>query len=145
MGRTRGGVGARTLQVALSAARRGDAVMGVGRAKPNCHACKRVGITVSGTALHQTKTCMEVRGEGRASGAGLWRQRPPLVHNAPPQGSTVGRACTHISLCRRADAAFPPLVWLYVDLRTSQYPLGFLNPKDLDNPGPVAVAHEGDL
>ena len=57
MGHTRGGVGARTLQVALSTARRGDAVMGVGRAKPNCHACRRVGITVSGTALHQTTSC----------------------------------------------------------------------------------------
>ena len=26
-----------------------------------------------------------------------------------------------------------------------QYPLGFLNPKDLNSPGPVAVAHKGDL
>ena len=74
MGRTRGGVGARTLQVALPAKRRGDTIMGVKRGKPNCHACTRVGITVSGTALHQTKACMEVRGEGRAAGAGMWRQ-----------------------------------------------------------------------
>ena len=74
MGRTRGGVGARTLHVALSAARRGDAVMGVGHTKPNCHACRRVGITVSGAAFHQTKRCMEVCGEGRAAGAGMWRQ-----------------------------------------------------------------------
>ena len=48
--------------------------MGVGRTKPNCHACRRVGITISGTALHQTKACMEVRGERRAAGAGMWRQ-----------------------------------------------------------------------
>ena len=72
--RTRGVVGARRLQVALSAARRDDAVMGITRAKPNYHACERVRITVSGMALHQTKACMEVRGEGRAAGAGMWRQ-----------------------------------------------------------------------
>ena len=36
-------------------------------------------------------------------------------------------------------------VWLYVDLRISLYPLGFLNPKDLNSPGPVAVAYKGDL
>ena len=29
----------------------------------------------------------------------------------------------------------PPPVWLYVDLRKSQYPLGFLNSKDLNSPG----------
>ena len=39
----------------------------------------------------------------------------------------------------------PPVpVWLYVDPRKSQYPLGFLNPNDLNIPGPVAVAHTGD-
>ena len=30
-------------------------------------------------------------------------------------------------------------------LHKSQYPLGFLNPKDLNSPGPVAVARTGDL
>ena len=74
MGCPRGGVGARTLHVALSAARRGDAVVGVRRAKPNCHACKRVGVTVSGRALHQTNTCMEFHGESGAAGAGMWTQ-----------------------------------------------------------------------
>ena len=39
----------------------------------------------------------------------------------------------------------PPPVWLYVDLRKSQYPVGFLNPKDLNSPRTVAVAHKGDL
>ena len=28
--------------------------------------------------------------------------------------------------------------------KKSQYPLGFFNPKDLKNPGPVAAAHKGD-
>ena len=48
----------------------------------------------------------------------------------------------------QAPRRCPPssiLVWLYVDLHKSQYPLGFLNPKDLNSPGPVAVAHTGDL
>ena len=46
----------------------------------------------------------------------------------------------------QAPRRCPPssiLVWLYVDLHKSQYPLGFLNPKDLISPGPVAVAHTG--
>ena len=53
MGRTLGGVGARTLQVALSTARRGQAILGIGRAKPNRHACGRMGVTVRGAALHK--------------------------------------------------------------------------------------------
>ena len=48
--------------------------MGVGRTQSNCHARRQVGITVSGTALHKTKACMEIRGEGRTAGAGMWGQ-----------------------------------------------------------------------
>ena len=54
MGHTRGGVRGRTLQVALSTVRWGNTIVGVGRAKPNRHACGRMGDTVSGATLHQT-------------------------------------------------------------------------------------------
>ena len=40
-------------------------------ASSNRHARRWVGIAVSGAALHETEACMEVRGEGRAAGAGL--------------------------------------------------------------------------
>ena len=55
--------------------------------------------------------------------------------------------CTHRPHMQAPWRCPPPsiLVWLYVDLHKSQYPLGFLNPKDLNSPGPVAVAHKGDL
>ena len=62
-----------------------------------------------------------------------------------PQGATAQHTHPQHMQAPRRRPAFPPLVWLYVDLRKSQYPLGFLNPKDLNSPGPVAVAHKGDL
>ena len=67
----------------------------------------------------------------------------PFYHQATIDVNTS----THTDqTCKRSGAARTPFpVWLYVDLRKSQYPLGFLNPKDLNIPGPVAVAHTGDL
>ena len=48
----------------------------------------------------------------------------------------------HMQAPRRCPHPSP--VKLYVDLQKSQYPLGFLNSKDLNNLGPVAAAHKGD-
>ena len=86
---------------------------------------------------------------------------PPLSRQAPAalplerlpseelQNSTQGATAQHTHLqhmqAPRRRPTSPPPVWLYVDLRKSRYPLGFLNPKDLNSPGPVAVAHKGDL
>ena len=67
----------------------------------------------------------------------------PFFHQAT-FGVHTGTHTDHA--CKRPGAARTPIpLWLYVDLRKSQYPLGFLNPKDLNIPGPVAVAHTGDL
>ena len=77
----------------------------------------------------------------RHSGSGRLRYIQPH----PREQLEVTPADAHTPHAGAQAPPHPHLVWLYVDLQTSQYPLGFLNPKDVNNPGTVAVAHEGDL
>ena len=74
MGCARGRHRARALQVALSAERRGDAVVGLRSVKPNHHARWWMGVAVSGEALHKAKARLEIRGARGIAGAGMWRK-----------------------------------------------------------------------
>ena len=89
-------------------------MVGVGHAKPNRHVCRWMGVSVSGAALQQALARMELRGEGRAASAGMWRRCiPPCVRRLVFQGvvtSTVtqrahrvGNRGTHKWRCLGTD------------------------------------------
>ena len=65
MGGARGRHGPRAPQVALPAEGRRDTTVGIRGAEPNHHACRWLGITVGGKAVHEPQACLEIleRGE----------------------------------------------------------------------------------
>ena len=67
---------------------------------------------------------------------------PPPPYSARPPSMHQRTHRLHMQAPRRCSHPSP--VWLYVDLRKASTHPGFLNPKDRNNPGPVAAAHKGD-